>query len=116
MTPDELQMRTREFALRIIKLVSALPNTIAGREIGRQLLKSGTSVSANYRAARRGRSKKEYIAKIGIVVEESDETEHWLDLIMASELMSEDRVKDLHEESLELLKIFSKTRRTARGD
>ena len=114
MNPDELQQRMREFALRIIKLVDALPNTAAGRGMGGQLLRSGTSVAANYRAARCARSHKEFLAKIGIVAEESDETELWLDLIIASNLLSPRRVKTLHSEAIELMKIFAATRRTAR--
>ena len=74
MTEDELKERTKKFALRIIKLVDALPKTTAGRAIGGQLVCSGTSVPANYRAACRGRSKAEFIAKLGIVEEEADES------------------------------------------
>ena len=114
MTPDELQQRTREFALRIIKLVDALPKSAAGRGMGTQLLRSGTSVAANYRAARCARSHKEFLAKIGIVAEESDEAELWLDLIMASNMISMRRVKSLHAEAAELMKIFAASRRSAR--
>jgi four helix bundle protein len=74
----DLLARTKNFALRIIKLVDALPHTLAGRTIGGQLLRCGTSVSANYRAACRGRSKAEFVAKLGIVEEEADESCHWL--------------------------------------
>lgn len=115
MNADELQQRTRSFALRVIKLVDALPNTIAGRGMGRQLLDSATSVSANYRAARRARSRKEFVAKISIVAEESDESEHWLDLIMASGLMNTKRVLSLHQEAGELMKIFAATRKTTKS-
>ncbi len=115
MDADQLQQRVRTFALRTLKLVDALPNTIAGREIGRQLLRAGISVSANYRAARRARSRKEFVAKICIVAEEADETEHWLDLILESQLLPTRRVKPLHNESLELMKIFAATRRSMVG-
>lgn len=114
MDADELQDRTKRFALRVMKLVNALPNTIAGREIGRQLLRAGTSVSANYRAARRGRSKREFVAKMGVVVEEADESVHWLELVMDGELIPRDRVSGLHDEATQLVRIFAKTKRTAR--
>jgi len=74
MTVEELKERTKKFALRIIKLVDALPKTTTGRAIGGQLVRAGTSVPANYRAACRGRSKAEFIAKLGIVEEEADES------------------------------------------
>jgi four helix bundle protein len=73
MNEDDLKRRTKQFALRVMKLVGALPNTIQGRAIASQLMRSGTSVGANYRAACRGRSKAEFAAKLGIVVEEADE-------------------------------------------
>jgi len=115
MTPDELQARTKFFAQRVVKLVDALPKTVAGREIGRQLLRSATSVGANYRAARRGRSSREYLAKISIVVEEADESEYWLELIRDCGLLSKRQVGPLLQESTELTKIFASTRRTARS-
>ena len=114
MTPDELQARTKQFTLRVMKLVEALPNSIVGWEFGRQLLRSSASVSANYRAARRARSRKEFVAKIGIVVEEIDESEHWLDLIIEGELLPEAKVEPLRTEAEELTHIFAKTQRTAR--
>ena len=82
MNEDELRKRTKQFALRIMKLVVALPNNTLGRAIGNQLVRCGTSVGANYRAACRGRSKAEFIAKLGIVLEEADESEFWLELII----------------------------------
>lgn len=95
----DLIIRTKKFALRIIKLVDSLPNTLVGRTIGGQLIRSGTSVSANYRAACRGRSKAEFIAKLGIVEEEADESCHWLEMIIEAELMDERLVKDLLREA-----------------
>ena len=74
MKPDELKDRTKQFALRVLKLVAALPKTIEGRAIASQLVRSGTSVAANYRATCRARSKAEFIAKIGVVLEEADES------------------------------------------
>jgi four helix bundle protein len=111
---DELQERTKQFALRTIRLVDALPRTIAGREIGRQLIRSSTSASANYRASRRARSRKEFVAKLGIVVEEADESAHWLELIIDAEMLSATRVEPLRKEAEELTRIFATARRTAR--
>ncbi|MGI8838489.1 MAG: four helix bundle protein [Pyrinomonadaceae bacterium] len=79
MKADDLKKRTKQFALRILKLVAALPNTVEGRAIGGQLVRAGTSVAANYRAACRGRSKAEFIAKMGTVEEEADESAFWLE-------------------------------------
>jgi four helix bundle protein len=79
MNAEDLKRRTKAFALRILKLAAALPNTIEGKAIGGQLVRAGTSVGANYRAACRGRSRAEFIAKIGTVEEESDESAFWLE-------------------------------------
>jgi four helix bundle protein len=79
--------RTTQFALRIIRLVNALPSNLVADVLGKQLLQAGTSVGANYRAARRGRSKAEFIAKLGIVVEETDEVGYWLELLVDSGTM-----------------------------
>lgn len=87
MDEKELKERTKQFALRVMKLVDALPNTISGRAIANQLVRSGTSVGANYRAACRGRSKAEFVAKLGVVIEEADECEYWLELIIDGELL-----------------------------
>ncbi len=114
MTEKDLLRRTKEFALRIIKLVNALPNNPAGRAIGGQLIRSGTSVSANYRAACRGRSKAEFIAKLGIVEEEADESALWLELIIEAELMDERLVSDLLREAREITAIMSSSKITAR--
>ncbi|HUX57444.1 MAG TPA: four helix bundle protein [Bacteroidales bacterium] len=81
MTKDELKKRTKKFALMIIKLVDDLPNSLAGRTIGNQIIRSGTSVGANYRAACRARSNADFISKITIVEEECDESLFWLELI-----------------------------------
>jgi four helix bundle protein len=82
MTTAELKARTKEFALRVIRLVDALPNTVKGRAIANQIMRSATSIAANYRAACRARSRAEFIAKIGVVEEEADETAFWLELII----------------------------------
>ena len=114
MTEKELQQRTKNFALRVIKLVSALPNSSAGRTIGNQIIRSGTSVAANYRAACRGRSKAEFIAKLGIVEEEADESCLWLELIIESGLMEEKMITSLLKEANELTAIFAKSRISAK--
>lgn len=114
MNEKELKDRTKQFALRVMKLVDALPPTAAGRAIGNQLVRSGTSVGANYRAACRGRSKAEFVAKIGTVAEEADESAFWLELIMDSELMKNELVMPLHLEAEELTAIFTASGRTAK--
>ena len=113
MTENELKKRTKDFALRILKLVSALPNTTAGRTIGNQLARSGTSVPANYRAACRGRSKAEFVAKLGIVEEEADESALWLELIIESELLKRALVEPLWIEANELVAIMTSSRKSA---
>ncbi len=103
----DLKQRTKEYALAIIRLCATLPKNEVGRVIGRQLLRSGTSVGANTRAAFRGRSKKEFIAKLGIVIEEADESLYWLELLTEGEIISKDqRVSALMQETEELLAIF----------
>ena len=86
MNRDELKERTKQFALRVMHLIDALPTTLKARAIANQLIRSGTSVAANYRAACRGRSRAEFIAKIGVVEEEADETALWLELVIADQL------------------------------
>ncbi len=107
MDAEELKKRTKQFALRIIKLVDALPNNTVGRVIGNQLVRCGTSVGANYRSACRARSTAEFIAKLGIVIEESDESEFWLELIIDSGLMKKKLVDPLITEANELTAIFT---------
>ncbi|MDO8683834.1 MAG: four helix bundle protein [Armatimonadota bacterium] len=113
MNETELKERTKQFALRVMKLVDAIPNTVAGRALGNRLIRSGTSVGANYRAACRGRSKAEFIAKIGTVVEEADECRFWLELIMDGELMQHSLVDGLWKEADELTAIFVASAKTA---
>jgi four helix bundle protein len=116
MTEQEMLSRTKKFSLRVVKLVAALPNNNAGRGIGFQLLKAGTSVGANHRSACRGRSKAEFIAKLGIVEEEADESEFWLELIMESGLMTAKKVKPLHQEASEITAIIAASRKTAKSN
>jgi four helix bundle protein len=111
---DELKVRTRQFALRVMKLVGALPRTTVGKAIGGQLVRSGTAVGANYRAACRSRSKAEFSAKLGIVAEEADETCFWLELIVAGELLAEKRVIALLEEANALTAIFTAAVKTSK--
>lgn len=113
MTPDELKKRTKQFALRILKLVAALPNTVQGRAIGSQLVRAGTSVAANYRASCRGRSKAVFIAKIGTVEEEADESAFWLELIIEGGILKQQIVQPLLTEAGELTKIMAKSRISA---
>lgn len=107
--------RSKRFALRIIKLVESLPKTLAAGTIGRQLIRSGTSVAANYRAACRARSKTEFIAKIGIVEEETDESAFWIELLIDAEIMERAKVADLLNEANELTAIWVSSINTARG-
>jgi four helix bundle protein len=87
MTPDELKNRTKQFGLRVIRLVESLPNTKTATTTGGQLLRCGTSVGANYRAACRGRSKAEFIAKLGTVEEEADESAYWLEMLVEAKIV-----------------------------
>jgi len=114
MDADELRDRTKKFALRIIKLVNALPKTVTGSAIGNQLIRCGTSVGANYRAACRGRSKAEFNSKLHIVLEEADESAFWLEIIIEAELLSKKMVQPLLNEANELTAIFSKSYSTAK--
>jgi four helix bundle protein len=113
MNADDLKKRTKQFALRVLKLVEALPKNVQGRAIGGQLIRAGTSVAANYRAACRGRSKAEFIAKLGTVEEEADESAFWMELIIESGLLSRKAVEPLHGEASELAKIMAKSRISA---
>jgi four helix bundle protein len=112
-TEDDLKKRTKLFALRILKLVAALPKTLAGRTIGGQLARSGTSVAANYRAACRARSKAEFISRLGVVEEEADESALWLELIMESQLMKKALVEPLWTEADEIVAIMTSSRKSA---
>ena len=113
MNADDLKKRTKQFALRVLKLVAALPNTVAGRAIGGQLVRAGTSVGANYRAACRGRSKAEFVAKLGITEEEADESAYWMEVIIEGDLLKEKQVPPLLNEANELTRIFAQSRISA---
>jgi four helix bundle protein len=113
MKETQLRERTKKFALRVLRLVAALPRTIEGRAIGSQLVRSGTSVGANYRAACRGRSKAEFVAKLGTVEEEADESAYWMELILEAGLLEATRVAALLREADELTAIMAASRITA---
>jgi four helix bundle protein len=110
-----LMQRTKVFALRVMKLAGALPETSAGRTIGNELVRSATSVGANYRSACRGRSKAEFVAKLGIFVEEADECGYWLELIIDGELLKNTLVEPLLTEANELTAIMVASHRTAQS-
>lgn len=112
--PEQLRDRTKAFALLVIKLYRSLPYRTDAQVLGKQLLRSGTSVAANYRAVCRARSKAEFIAKIGVVVEEADETVLWLELITESGIAAAEKTAALLKEANELTAIFAASQRTAK--
>ena len=116
MTKEDLKKRTRLFAIMIINLVDELPKTKAGHTIGNQIIRSGTSVAANYRAACRARSSKDFISKITIVEEESDETLFWLELIVEANLLKKDKLQNILKEADELTAIFTTTGKSAKNN
>lgn len=116
MNEKELKKKTKQFALRIIKLVNALPKSIEGQAIGGQLIRCGTSVGANYRSACRGRSKAEFVAKLGIVEEEADESAFWMELIIEGGLLEKELVEPLLKEADELIAIMVASRKSAKNE
>jgi len=114
MATSDLKKRTREFALRVIRLVNALPKDRAADVIGKQLLRCGCSVGANYRAACRAKSQADFIAKMAIVEEEADETMYWMELLAESGIIKKDRIADLFDEANQLVAITVSSIRTAR--
>ena len=106
MTREEMKNRLKVFAVRVIKLVDKLPNTPAGRAIGSQVVRSGTSPGANYRAACIGKSDKDFLNKLKMVEEELDETIHWLEIIAESEMIPANKLLGLQQEAHELYKII----------
>ena len=113
---EELRDRTKQFALRIVQVFRSLPRAGEAQVIGNQLLRSGTSVAANYRAACRSRSRTEFIAKIGIVAEEADETAFWIEFLSDAKVIRKERLEKLLKEAHELTAIFTASRRTAKQD
>lgn len=111
---QDLKVRTQQFALRVIRLVRKLPRNTEAFIIGKQLLRSATSVGANYRSCQRGKSKADFIAKLAIAEEEADESCYWLELIIAAGLLPEDKVIPLLQEAQEITAILTASGRTAK--
>jgi four helix bundle protein len=114
--PKDLKDRTKKFAVEIIRMVDNLRRSIASEVIARQFIRSATSIAANYRAAIRGRSKAEFIAKLQIVLEESDEAQYWLELLLELELLDRTVLQDSIREADELTAIFVTSLKTARSN
>ncbi|MCD6136903.1 four helix bundle protein [Candidatus Bipolaricaulota bacterium] len=115
MRRDDLRDRTKAFALRVIKLVDSLPETSVGKVIRNQLLRCGTSVGANYRAAKRAKSTADFISKMGTVEEEADEAMYWMELIVETRMLKEERIVDLYREADEILAMVVASIKTAKG-
>lgn len=115
MSPEEMKKRTKQFALRAIRLVEALPKGRAADVLGKQLLRSGCSVGANYRSACRAKSQADFVSKLGIVEEEADESMFWMELIGDAGLMRWQRISDLHNKANELVAITVSSIKTARS-
>ena len=111
---DALKLRTNTFALRVLNLYRSLPRTQEARILGTQLLRSSTSIGANYRAACRGRSRADFVAKLGIVLEEAAETVFWLELFQEGKIFPPEKLRDLVHEANELVAIFVSSVRTAK--
>jgi four helix bundle protein len=110
----DLRERTMEFGLAVLRYCRSIPDSPEGRHVRGQLLRAGTGVASNYRAACRGRSRADFIAKLGTVIEEADESDFWLDLSVA-QLLSADTAKPLRIEAGELVAIFTQSQKTARA-
>jgi four helix bundle protein len=115
MSTEQLLIRTKSFAIRVMKLVDSLPNSRAANVVGNQVLRSATSVGANYRAARRARSPAEFCSKLGIAEEEADESVYWLELLIDAELVRAALLKDLLKEANELIAMIVASIRIARS-
>jgi len=114
MTPEDLKKRTKQFGLRVIRLVEALPRTQTTAVIGKQLLRCATSIGANYRAACRSKSKADFIAKLGIVEEEADESIYWLEMLVETKAVKPGSAAKLLKEAHELTAIIASSRITAK--
>ena len=113
--PEELRQRTKSYALRVIKLFRALPKTEDARVLGRQVLRSATGMAANYRSACRARSRADFISKIGVALEEADETAFWLELLVDAGIVKKARLEQLQREVDELIRILATSRATAKS-
>jgi four helix bundle protein len=114
MTHEEMKTRTKQFALRIIRLVQSLPPNPAAQIIGRQLLRSGTSVGANYRSACRAKSTADFIHKLSIVEEETDESIYWMELLIDGQIIKEQLLKNLTDEGNQILSIIIASIKTSK--
>ncbi|OKL42008.1 four helix bundle protein [Pontibacter flavimaris] len=112
---EEFKRRTKSFALRVIKLFRALPNRPDAQILGKQLVRSATSVAANYRAACRARSGAEFAAKIGVVLEEADEAQFWLEMLEESDIVKAELLENLKDEAATLTAILTSIRKSASG-
>src|SRR4030042_7202422 len=115
MDQERMKMRTKEFAKQVINLCRQLPNTREGQLIGNQFFRAGTSVGANYRAACRARSKADFISKLAIVLEETDESLYWLEILAENKIVNSKLLTDLINEAKELIAIFVSSLNTAKG-
>ena len=113
---QDLKIRTRKFALRIIRLYKALPNSVEGQIIGKQVLRSGTSVGAQYREGTRARSTAEFISKIESACQELEETMYWFELLIEAEIFAQEKIRDLQNEANELMAIFVSSVKKAKGE
>jgi len=114
MTQEEMKARTKQFALRVIKLVQSLPPNLVAEVIGKQLLRSGTSVGANYRASCRAKSTADFINKLSIVEEEADESVYWMELLIEGEIIKENLLKNLMDEGNQILSIVVSSIKTSK--
>ena len=110
MNSEDLKLRTKKFALRVINLARNLNNCNVERHISNQILRSGTSVACNYRSALRAKSRSDFISKLGTIIEEGDETMFWLEVVVEANILKEEMVKDLYKEANEIVAILVKTR------
>jgi four helix bundle protein len=115
MKPEEMKARTRCFALRIIRLAENLPDTSTAKAIRHQMIRCGSSVGANYRAAFRAKSKPDFVSKMGNVEEEADETIYWMELLIDAEIVKRPRIADLLDEADQILWIVISSIKTAKG-
>jgi four helix bundle protein len=113
--PEELRERTKQFAIRIVKMFRSLPRTEEARVLGKQALRSGTSVAANYRAVCRSRSRADFVSKLAVVTEEADETMFWLELLVETGVIPKARMESLLAEANELTRIFGASIHTAKS-
>jgi len=112
----DLQERTKQFGIRVVRLVDSLPKRKSATVIGKQLLRSATSVGANYRAACKGRSRADFIAKLGIALEEADESLYWMEMLQEVQLIPEPKIILLIDEAKQLVAILTASQKTARAN